>query len=273
MRSSRRRRPFGRRRIGRGSRRHAPGPGTSAGERDRGGRAVCRLTQPSWDGLRAGSTGEEPMHVGRAQAFALRYPEPNNDGQVRSLTLARVETDGGLVGWGGGRHRRAGHLAGGRVLGRAPSGPSTRRDRSTGRRRHLAPAPGGDLLGRERRARDLAGQAAGVPLSRLLGGRRRERPLSHLPLYRLRTRDAAHPAPPTAPLARSRVAPLPGRDAPNWCGHPKVTVYLPDGTGGWCELPVLAPGGDVNMERYSASGAQLGERPTALGPGAQRALC
>ena len=40
------------------------------------------------------------MRVDRVQAFALRYPEPNNDGQVRSLTLARVETDGGLVGWG-----------------------------------------------------------------------------------------------------------------------------------------------------------------------------
>src|SRR5262249_57548051 len=32
--------------------------------------------------------------------FAVRYPEPNNDGKIRALTLVRVETDDGLVGWG-----------------------------------------------------------------------------------------------------------------------------------------------------------------------------
>ena len=35
---------------------------------------------------------------------------------------------------------------------------------------------------------------------------------------------------------------------PSWCGHPNVTVYLPDGTGWWREVPVLAPGGDLSME-------------------------
>lgn len=40
------------------------------------------------------------MRVGRVQAFAVRYPEPNNDGKIRALTLVRVETDDGLVGWG-----------------------------------------------------------------------------------------------------------------------------------------------------------------------------
>ena len=40
------------------------------------------------------------MRVGRVEAFAVRYPEPNNDGKIRALTLARIETDDGLVGWG-----------------------------------------------------------------------------------------------------------------------------------------------------------------------------
>jgi L-alanine-DL-glutamate epimerase-like enolase superfamily enzyme len=40
------------------------------------------------------------MRVGRVEAFAVRYPEPNNDGRIRALTLVRVETDAGLVGWG-----------------------------------------------------------------------------------------------------------------------------------------------------------------------------
>src|SRR2546427_8325810 len=40
------------------------------------------------------------MRVGRVEASAVRYPEPKNDGKIRSLTLVRVETDDGLVGWG-----------------------------------------------------------------------------------------------------------------------------------------------------------------------------
>jgi L-alanine-DL-glutamate epimerase-like enolase superfamily enzyme len=40
------------------------------------------------------------MKVGRVEAFAVRYPEPNNDGKIRSLTLVRIETDDGIVGWG-----------------------------------------------------------------------------------------------------------------------------------------------------------------------------
>ena len=40
------------------------------------------------------------MNIGRIEAFAVRYTEPNNDGKTRALTLVRVETDDGLVGWG-----------------------------------------------------------------------------------------------------------------------------------------------------------------------------
>src|SRR5262245_66519517 len=38
--------------------------------------------------------------VDRIEAFAVRYPEPNNDGKIRALTLVRAETADGLVGWG-----------------------------------------------------------------------------------------------------------------------------------------------------------------------------
>jgi L-alanine-DL-glutamate epimerase-like enolase superfamily enzyme len=40
------------------------------------------------------------MQISRIDAFPLRYPEPNDDGNTRFITLARVESDDGLVGWG-----------------------------------------------------------------------------------------------------------------------------------------------------------------------------
>ncbi|MET0773119.1 MAG: mandelate racemase/muconate lactonizing enzyme family protein [Candidatus Limnocylindrales bacterium] len=40
------------------------------------------------------------MSIARVQAFAVRYPEPNNDGKIRSLCLVRAETSDGVVGWG-----------------------------------------------------------------------------------------------------------------------------------------------------------------------------
>jgi L-alanine-DL-glutamate epimerase-like enolase superfamily enzyme len=40
------------------------------------------------------------MLVDRVQAVAVRYPEPNNNGKIRSLTLVRIDTDDGTTGWG-----------------------------------------------------------------------------------------------------------------------------------------------------------------------------
>jgi L-alanine-DL-glutamate epimerase-like enolase superfamily enzyme len=40
------------------------------------------------------------VRIERVQAFAVRYPEPNNDGKIRALTLVRIETADGVVGWG-----------------------------------------------------------------------------------------------------------------------------------------------------------------------------
>lgn len=40
------------------------------------------------------------MNIRRLQAFTLAYPEPHYKGVERYITLARVEADNGLVGWG-----------------------------------------------------------------------------------------------------------------------------------------------------------------------------
>jgi L-alanine-DL-glutamate epimerase-like enolase superfamily enzyme len=127
------------------------------------------------------------MRVGRVEAFAVRYPEPNNDGKIRALTLVRVETDDGVVGWGEA-------ITGGQEASLAVAFVVERR---------LAPLVVGsdprDVAGVWSRLRDatywdgngglvtfgisaidialwdVAGKAAGLPLSRLLGGKRRDR--------------------------------------------------------------------------------------------------
>jgi L-alanine-DL-glutamate epimerase-like enolase superfamily enzyme len=38
--------------------------------------------------------------ITRVEAYPLRYPEPNNAGKIRHVTLVRIETSGGAVGWG-----------------------------------------------------------------------------------------------------------------------------------------------------------------------------
>jgi L-alanine-DL-glutamate epimerase-like enolase superfamily enzyme len=127
------------------------------------------------------------VNIGRVEAFALRYPEPNNDGKLRSLCLVRIETEDGLVGWGEA-------ISGVPVVSLAVAFVVERR---------LAPI----VLGRDPRdvagawaalrdatywdgnggivsfgisaidmaLWDIAGKAAGQPLWALLGGRRRDR--------------------------------------------------------------------------------------------------
>lgn len=38
--------------------------------------------------------------IARVDAYPLRYPEPNNAGKLRCVTLVRIETGDGAVGWG-----------------------------------------------------------------------------------------------------------------------------------------------------------------------------
>ena len=40
------------------------------------------------------------MNIKEIKAFPLAYPEPHYKGIERYITLARVETEDGLVGWG-----------------------------------------------------------------------------------------------------------------------------------------------------------------------------
>ena len=40
------------------------------------------------------------MRIARIDAFPLRYPEPHDSGKLRCVTLVRIETDEGTVGWG-----------------------------------------------------------------------------------------------------------------------------------------------------------------------------
>src|SRR5687767_7322933 len=40
------------------------------------------------------------MLINKITAYPLRYPEPNDHNNLRYITLVRVETDDGTVGWG-----------------------------------------------------------------------------------------------------------------------------------------------------------------------------
>jgi L-alanine-DL-glutamate epimerase-like enolase superfamily enzyme len=127
------------------------------------------------------------MRVDRVEASAVRYPEPNNDGKIRSLTLVRIETDDGLVGWGeaitGGQEaslavafvveRRLAPL----VVGADPRDVAGVWDRL--RDATYWDGHGGlvtfGISAIDMALWDIAGKAAGVPLYRLLGGKRRQR--------------------------------------------------------------------------------------------------
>src|SRR5207248_5552868 len=65
-------------------RRHVPG---GAGRPDDGGR------------VGGGATMSEES-IARVEAFPLRYAEPNNNNKIRHVTLVRLESAGGGVGWG-----------------------------------------------------------------------------------------------------------------------------------------------------------------------------
>ncbi len=96
--------------------------------------------------------------------------------RTRTVTLVEVSTDAGLTGWGEGRCARE-LLAGNPeiILGRSPFEVEAIYDElrvpPSAQRRSGAPAaPGLDMA-----MWDLAGQALGVPVSRLLGRRYRDR--------------------------------------------------------------------------------------------------
>ncbi len=127
------------------------------------------------------------MKVGRVEAFAVRYPEPNNDGKIRSLTLVRIETDDGIVGWGEAiTGAQETSLAVAFVVERRLAPMVVGEDPRDVPRiwRNLLDATYWDgngglvtfgISALDMALWDVAGKAAGVPLYQLLGGKRQDR--------------------------------------------------------------------------------------------------
>lgn len=127
------------------------------------------------------------MKIVRIEAFPVRYPEPNNNGKIRSLTLVRVEADDGQTGWGEATtgpqetslavkliaERRLAPL----LLGEDPSDVV----RLWGRMRDATYWDGNGgivtfaISALDMALWDLKGRIEGRPLAEMLGGRKRDR--------------------------------------------------------------------------------------------------
>jgi L-alanine-DL-glutamate epimerase-like enolase superfamily enzyme len=125
--------------------------------------------------------------IARVDAFPLRYPEPNNNGKLRCVTLVRIETTGGALGWGEAiTGSEDASLAtkvivdrglGPRLIGRDPTAVEaiwTEFREST-----YWSGNGGivtfAISAIDMALWDLAGHLAGQPLYQLLGGKQRDR--------------------------------------------------------------------------------------------------
>ena len=127
------------------------------------------------------------MTIDSIRAFAVRYPEPNNDGKIRSLTLVRIETSDGVVGWGEA-------ITGGQETSLATAFVVERRLAPIVRGRDPRDVAGAWMAMRDATywdgngglvtfgisaidmaLWDIAGRIAGVPVHALLGGARTDR--------------------------------------------------------------------------------------------------
>jgi L-alanine-DL-glutamate epimerase-like enolase superfamily enzyme len=125
--------------------------------------------------------------IARVEALPLRYAEPNNNGKTRCVALVRIETASGAVGWGEAiTGSEDASLAmkvivdrglGPRLIGRDPR--DVEAIWSEFRESTYWSGNGGivtfALSAIDMALWDLAGRLAGVPLYRLLGGKRRDR--------------------------------------------------------------------------------------------------
>lgn len=124
--------------------------------------------------------------IARVDAFPLRYPEPNNNGKLRCVTLVRIETTSGALGWGEAiTGSEDASLAtkvivdrglGPRLLGRDPR--PVEAIWTEFRETTYWSGNGGivtfAISAIDMALWDLAGHLAGLPLYQLLGGKRRE---------------------------------------------------------------------------------------------------
>jgi len=125
--------------------------------------------------------------VARIEALPLRYAEPNNNGKSRCVTLVRLESGGGAVGWGEAiTGSEDASLAtkvivdrglGPRLIGRNPQ--DVEAIWSEFRDSTYWSGNGGivtfALSAIDMALWDLAGHIAGLPLHRLLGGKQRNK--------------------------------------------------------------------------------------------------
>lgn len=125
--------------------------------------------------------------IARVEAFPLRYAEPNNNGKTRHVTLVRLETASGAVGWGEGiTGNEDASLAMKLVVDRGFTPRLIGRDPrdveaiwSEFRESTYWSGNGGivtfAISAIDMALWDLAGRLAGLPLHRLLGGKRRDK--------------------------------------------------------------------------------------------------
>ena len=125
--------------------------------------------------------------IARIEAFPLRYPEPNNAGKTRYVTLIRIETESGAVGWGEGitgseEASVAAKAILDRGLGQLLIGRDPRQVEAIWSELREATYWSGKggivtfvLSGIDMALWDLKGKLSGLPLYDLLGGKQRSR--------------------------------------------------------------------------------------------------
>jgi L-alanine-DL-glutamate epimerase-like enolase superfamily enzyme len=125
--------------------------------------------------------------IARVETFPLRYAEPNNNGKTRHVTLVRLETASGAIGWGEaitGSEDAAVAMKvimergfAPRLIGRDPR--DVEAIWSEFRETTYWTGNGGivtfAISAIDMALWDLAGHLAGLPVHRLLGGKRRDR--------------------------------------------------------------------------------------------------
>jgi L-alanine-DL-glutamate epimerase-like enolase superfamily enzyme len=125
--------------------------------------------------------------IARVEAFPLRYPDPHDGGKLRCVTLARVETADGAVGWGEAvtnppEAALATKVVIDRGLAELLVGQDPRDPRRLWRvlRRHSGWSGNGGIVSFAISALDIAlwdvaGRVSGQPVHRLLGGKLHDR--------------------------------------------------------------------------------------------------
>jgi L-alanine-DL-glutamate epimerase-like enolase superfamily enzyme len=125
--------------------------------------------------------------IARVEAFPLRYPDPHDGGKLRCVTLARLETDDGAVGWGEAVTNPPEAALATKVLidaglGALLLGQDPRDPRRLWRllRRHSGWSGHGGIVSFANSALDtavwdVAGRVTGQPVHRLLGGKLHDR--------------------------------------------------------------------------------------------------